>query len=626
MAEFCSGFTITNTGTTNTTIEYRVCGNEPERCKVELILKPNDCYYINTNKIEFFGNNIEITNLSNVNQQYFFSGICNNGNFWIAGKFGITPFTVGNTYCFSSSDCFEQNQVSKCFTLIDIGGDYGFTYNSWVSCPTYSGIDPAACISSCCNPPPTTTTTTTQPTPKLFDYVNECEPITIFPLGVECYVVNPSTPNGTDGSASLLITGGTPPYSITWDNLNIGPSIFNLGPGSYGATVTDFYGDFTASTICVLTGKTISPTPTPTPSPTPPPPPPPVLCMRRSNSRIEQEQVEFVDSGTNYDGRPSWTNIAGDRKIVWSSSTNYWVVSASTTPYPVIYNSDTSYPPAIGGWNMLNPQAGSSVQFTQGVCIPPVILLNKLTITLTPPPPFSIFVSKNDTICGCDGNISIIPNGGTPPYQYSIDSGITFRSFPIFTNLCYGLYVVNAIDDAGQEYTTTINLPSPSEPIAYNITTQTTNSIVSSGSFTKTIRYETTINVTPPLPDGVTIIFSLNHINSSQSSPTITSSTVNTNSQLVIDGVIVGTTSVFSGDSTQLSTIDGCQLETIYTTSNFETWENITYTNQTDLTLTTITEINKNINDNCYIGSSTEEYQIYNASLNGCYCCNLIVS
>lgn len=240
--------------------------------------------------------------------------------------------------------------------------------------------------------------------------------------------------------------------------------------------------------------------------------------------------------------------------------------------------------------------------------------------------PLEIIANVNNTICGCDGNITVIASGGIPPYSYSIDSGVTYRYFPIFTNLCSGLYSVKVTDLSASEAVTTINLPSPSEPIAYNITTQTTNSIVSSGSFTKTIRYETTINVTPPLPDGVTIIFSLNHINSSQSSPTITSSTVNTNSQLVVDGIIVGTTSVFSGASTQLSTLDGCQLETIYTTSNFETWENITYTNQTDLKLTTITEINKNINNNCYIGSSTEEYQIYNASLNGCYCCNLIVS
>lgn len=111
--------------------------------------------------------------------------------------------------------------------------------------------------------------------------INECEPITLFQLGVQCVGINPSSYNATDGQLSLLITGGTPPYTVYWSNGNISNSISDLGVGTYSATIVDYYGDFTATTTCTLvspkdcdfgvlisTGAT-TPTPTPTPTITP---------------------------------------------------------------------------------------------------------------------------------------------------------------------------------------------------------------------------------------------------------------------------------------------------------------------------------------------------------------------
>ena len=102
-------------------------------------------------------------------------------------------------------------------------------------------------------------------------YRNECDPITIFPLGVECNSTNPTNTTISDGIISLIITGGTPPYTVTWDNGSSGPYLQNLSFGSYTSTVTDYYGDFTAITTCTLTAETPTSTPLPTPTPTPTP-------------------------------------------------------------------------------------------------------------------------------------------------------------------------------------------------------------------------------------------------------------------------------------------------------------------------------------------------------------------
>jgi len=120
---------------------------------------------------------------------------------------------------------------------------------------------------SCFPPPP--------PQPAItYLQSNECDVITIFPMTIECDSINPSGPNSNDGRVSISITGGTPPYKYIWGGSisgNISPAVMNLSSGSYPVTVVDYWGDFTANTICVLAGPTATPTPTltSTPSPTP---------------------------------------------------------------------------------------------------------------------------------------------------------------------------------------------------------------------------------------------------------------------------------------------------------------------------------------------------------------------
>ena len=83
-------------------------------------------------------------------------------------------------------------------------------------------------------------------------FTNECNVITIFPLGVTCFPTNPTCQTGTNGSIFLLITGGTPPYNVTWFDGDKSFVKQNMSSGVYSASVTDYYGDYVVDVNCIL--------------------------------------------------------------------------------------------------------------------------------------------------------------------------------------------------------------------------------------------------------------------------------------------------------------------------------------------------------------------------------------
>jgi len=141
------------------------------------------------------------------------------------------------------------------------------TLTNYEDCTTCIGSDDSV---SCFPPPP--------PSITAYTLSNECNVITIFPMGVACNpndTKNPSYHGAIDGKASLTITGGTPPYKTVWLNGgvnnkgSISPAIENLPAGSYTATTTDFWLDYTAITVCTLIDPAeVTRTPTPTQTPT----------------------------------------------------------------------------------------------------------------------------------------------------------------------------------------------------------------------------------------------------------------------------------------------------------------------------------------------------------------------
>lgn len=64
------------------------------------------------------------------------------------------------------------------------------------------------------------------------------------------------TGNLENGTVDLSISGGTPAYSVLWDNGFTTPSLANLAPGTYCATVTDARG--CTDTLCVMLSTSVA--------------------------------------------------------------------------------------------------------------------------------------------------------------------------------------------------------------------------------------------------------------------------------------------------------------------------------------------------------------------------------
>ena len=225
---------------------------------------------------------------------------------------------------------------------------------------SYNGItllnQPASTV--CATPTPTQTptftptvspTSTNTPTPTKTPFVtpsptntpsnspvfkpkNECEVFTLFGMGVSCNVLKqPSTDKSFDGILTLRVTGGTSPYSFYWANGQRVQTLVNVAAGLYPVTVVDYYGDYTANTVCSLFGPTpsITPSPTVTPSRTPQPVYPNICFLAYNNTNVVGPST-FIQSGT-HNSRPKWTN-ASNQNIVWKGTRWELVTSDLSTP------------------------------------------------------------------------------------------------------------------------------------------------------------------------------------------------------------------------------------------------------------------------------------------------------
>ena len=424
---------------------------------------------------------------------------------------------------------------------------------------------------------------------------NECEVLTLFPMVLICNNTNPSTLESCDGSISLMVSGGTPPYEINWEQGGYGQTIDNLTYGDYPVTVVDSYGDFTATTICSLIPETTTTSTSTTTTTTLPAYS--GLCMNiidtiGANSEIHQ----FLFNGY-LNGMPTWISDDNLYNIYWSTgTTSQWLVDGWTNG--IIYNSNTSTPP-LTGWQFLGGDCLGSYIITvlEGDCVNNVII--------------NLSINVNSPTCGNNGSIIVTANGGSPAYQYSINGGTTYQSSPVFTNLLQGIYVVKVKDSNNITTTQTVTLlaPPPSQTYQLKLTLIGTNSF--------------DITVTPTLPSGAYITFDLKHNSVFKLAPSPTVATYNNLVTVNVNGSPIATPSPILSTST---TFNPCDSGSIYNNTNVTTWNTLLFNSTTIINgsfTNTINPITPLVT--CYSVNWTTKLFMTNVILNNCNCCNVTI-
>jgi hypothetical protein len=97
--------------------------------------------------------------------------------------------------------------------------------------------------------------------------------------------------------------------------------------------------------------------------------------------------------------------------------------------------------------------------------------IDSLDVTIIEPALLTLSTSSVTMIScfgGSDGNIILSPQGGRPPYAYTID-GTNYQAIPDFNNLTQGNYTLQVQDSSGCMASTTVTLTEPS-PLQASVT------------------------------------------------------------------------------------------------------------------------------------------------------------
>ncbi|MFK7920945.1 MAG: gliding motility-associated C-terminal domain-containing protein, partial [Bacteroidia bacterium] len=277
------------------------------------------------------------------------------------------------------------------------------------------------------------------------------------------------------GSAELSATGGTSPYQYSSNGVNFGnsPILTGLSAGTYSLSVRDannclFSLSVTITEPPVLTTSILSQNN--------------VDCNGNSTGIVNIGAVggtppyQYAINGAAFGPNPTFTNLAaGNYSISVRDANNCLQTQAVMITEPSVLSlnlvSQTNvdcngnsvgatavsgqggtvpYQYSIDGINFGNANTfGGLAAGTYTLSVrDDSSCLATLNVTITEPTPLSASIA-NQTNVDCNGNstgsVSLTPNGGTNPYQYSID-GINFSTSNQFNNLAAGTYNLSVRD------------------------------------------------------------------------------------------------------------------------------------------------------------------------------------
>ena len=269
-----------------------------------------------------------------------------------------------------------------------------------------------------------------------------------------------------------------------------------------------------------------------------------------------------------YNGKQAWKSDDNTVKIIWDNTLTpkCWRLSGDSLGSVQVINTNPATPPINGNWTVVG--AAYNVLANQGACSPP----DKLAMSVT----------KNDPSCTCDASLTVKANGGQPPYQYSYDNGVTYSNSPFKNSLCGNLSLTVMVKDSlGTVVSQLVQIPAQTSEVTYTMNlVNGGRTIISNVRPTISESQKYNIQVTPALPNGVTINFGLNLTSVFQRTPYANSANSSYVVQVKKNNTIITTYTDNTTETTSSANASpGCQNYLTYHTNYDYGYSNLTLTN-----------------------------------------------
>ncbi len=286
-------------------------------------------------------------------------------------------------------------------------------------------------------------------------------------VGVTFNLGQESCPGSGDGAVTLAGANGTAPYEYSLDGVNFQTGSFfdDLAAGNYTATVRDATGATATATFDILARQIAT------------------VDALVEGSRVTFSNFQPATSGVEYsfDGGVTFSSspegyfynvgnqniiirygacqftktvnitdpltLVGSDAVTCADGTNNpseICVSGGVLGYDVTTSTGTIMPQAIstcsGGFIAFAPTGTSDITVFATDAVGATVAI---TVQVVPAPLFTV----GGTLL--DGTLTVTISGGTAPFSYSIDGGVTTQNDPVFTGLDGTDYTVTVTDAFG---------------------------------------------------------------------------------------------------------------------------------------------------------------------------------
>jgi hypothetical protein len=291
--------------------------------------------------------------------------------------------------------------------------------------------------------------------------------------------INVSCNGGSNGSAVVTASGGTAPYSYSWNVGGSSASNTNLSAGTYTVVISDANGCTTSSTVTITEPAVLSATTNQTD----------VSCNGGNNGsasvNVSGGTIPYTYSWSNGSQSATSSNLTAGTYLVTITDANGCTLSkcvivgeptslsasiSSTNVSCNGGNNGSATVTAVGGtapytyaWSNVCTTASNN-NLTAGNYSVVVSDANGCTystsVTITEPAVLTLTTSSTNVLCngGSDGSASVIANGGTAPYTYAWSNGGATANA---SNLTAGAYSVVVTDANNCSATASIAITQP---------------------------------------------------------------------------------------------------------------------------------------------------------------------